>query len=39
TFILMSPINILGELLSKILPQNDDLYLDNIVLAEKVKNV
>lgn len=39
TFILMSPINILGELLSKILPKNDDLYLDNIVLAEKVKNV
>lgn len=38
TFILMSPFNILGELLSKILPKNDDLYLDNIVLAKKVKN-
>ena len=38
TILLMSPFNILGELLSKILPENDDLYLDNIVLARKRKS-
>lgn len=32
---IMSPITISGIILSKILPKNDDLYLDNIVLAEK----
>ena len=37
--ILMAPVNILGLLISKILPKNDDLYLDNIVLAKKVKDV
>jgi SAM-dependent methyltransferase len=37
--ILMAPINIIGLILSKILPKNDDLYLDNIVLAKKVKDV
>jgi SAM-dependent methyltransferase len=31
----MAPITISGIILSKILPNNDDLYLDNIVLAEK----
>lgn len=36
---LMSPINLIGEVLSKILPENDDLYLDNVILAKKVKNV
>lgn len=36
---IMSPINIIGELLSKFLPENDDLYLDNIVLAKKVNNI
>jgi len=35
TILLMSPFNILGELLSRILPKNDDLYLDSIVLAQK----
>jgi SAM-dependent methyltransferase len=37
-FILLfiSPINILGELLGRILPTNNDLYLDNIVLAQKI---
>jgi len=39
TIILMVPVNIVGLLLSKILPKNDDLYLDNIVLAKKVKDV
>ncbi len=38
TFILISPFNILGELLSKILPRNDDLYLDNIVLTKKLRD-
>lgn len=35
TFFLISPFTILGELLSKILPKNDDLYLDNIILFKK----
>ncbi len=33
--ILMSPFNILGELICRILPKNDDLYLDSVVLAKK----
>lgn len=37
TFSLMAPINLLGELFSKILPRNDDLYLDNIILAQKTR--
>jgi len=37
TFVLMAPFNILGELLSKLLPKNDDLYLDNIILAQKTR--
>lgn len=37
--ILMSPVNIIGLAVSKFLPRNNDLYLDNIVLAEKVKDV
>lgn len=39
TLLLMAPINIIGLILSKILTKNNDLYLDNIVLAKKVKNV
>jgi len=35
-FILTFPINLLGLILSKIFPRNEDLYLDNIVLAKKV---
>lgn len=35
----IAPFNILGELLSKILPENNDLYLDNVVLAKKVVHV
>jgi len=38
TLLCMAPFNILGELLSVILPQNEDLYLDNIILAKKVSN-
>lgn len=32
----MSPFNILGSILVKILPKNNDLYLDNIILARKI---
>ena len=39
TFFLMSPINIIGLALSFVLPRNNDLYLDNIVLAKKIKDV
>jgi SAM-dependent methyltransferase len=39
TILIMSPFNILGELLSKILPKNDDLYLDSIVLAQKKSQI
>lgn len=38
TFFCMAPFNILGELLSRLLPGNDDLYLDNVILAKKVSN-
>lgn len=38
TLILMAPVNIVGLILSKILPKNNDLYLDNIILSEKVKD-
>lgn len=34
--IFMSPVNILGQVLYKILPGNADLYLDNVILARKV---
>ncbi len=37
--LLIAPMNIVGLLLSKILPKNNDLYLDNIVLATKVRDV
>ncbi|MCS6956011.1 MAG: class I SAM-dependent methyltransferase [Candidatus Calescibacterium sp.] len=33
------PINLLGLIFSKIFPRNDDLYIDNVVLAKKVKDV
>ena len=39
TLILMAPVNIIGLVLSKILPKNNDLYLDNIVLSKKIKDV
>lgn len=34
--ILNAPFNIMGELFGLILPKNDDLYLDNIIVATKV---
>ena len=34
-----TPFSILGYISSILLPKNDDLYLDNIILAKKVKNV
>jgi SAM-dependent methyltransferase len=37
--LLISPFTMLGILISAVLPSNEDLYLDNIVLARKVKNV
>lgn len=36
--IFMSPFNILGEIFSWITPKNNDLYLDNIVLAKKIND-
>lgn len=39
TFFVMSTITIIGILLSKILPKNNDLYLDNIILAKKNADV
>jgi len=38
TLVMMAPWNIVGELLSKVLPKNDDLYLDNVILARKKMN-
>ena len=38
TVIFISPFNILGTLLKWILPVNNDLYLDNIILCRKVSN-
>ena len=37
TIIIIAPINILGLIISKILPKNEDFYLDNVVLARKIK--
>jgi SAM-dependent methyltransferase len=39
TIFIMFPVNFFGILVAKLLPSNNDLYLDNIILAEKVKNV
>lgn len=35
TLVMMAPWNIIGEVLSRVLPKNNDLYLDNVVLARK----
>ena len=37
--ILISPFTLIGLLLFWIFPKNEDLYLDNVVLARKIKNV
>jgi SAM-dependent methyltransferase len=34
--LLMAPISLLFLLLGKVLPNNDDLYLDNVILAERL---
>jgi SAM-dependent methyltransferase len=39
TLFVSSLISVAGVLLSKILPSNQDLFLDNIILAKKVSNV
>jgi len=39
TVALIAPFNIVGTLLGGMLPRNDDLYLDNVILARKNKNV
>jgi SAM-dependent methyltransferase len=39
TLVVMSSIAILGSCVALILPSNDDLYLDNIVLAKKERDV
>lgn len=38
TILLFSPVNLIGELCALVTPKNDDLYLDNILLAQKVSN-
>ncbi|MBV8252237.1 MAG: class I SAM-dependent methyltransferase [Chitinophaga sp.] len=37
TLLLMFPNNVIGSLIGLIMPRNEDLYLDNIVLFKKVK--
>ncbi|MGO8822764.1 MAG: class I SAM-dependent methyltransferase [Desulfomonilaceae bacterium] len=39
SLVFMAPFNILGEILAAVLPRNPDLYLDNIVLARKIRNL
>lgn len=39
TLLLMAPMNILGLVFSKILPKNNDLYLDNVILAKKINDI
>jgi len=39
TILIMAPANILAIIFSFLLPKNDDMFLDNVVLAEKVGDV
>ena len=39
TFFLFFTINFIGLIFSKILPRNNDLYMENIILAQKVKDL
>jgi hypothetical protein len=39
TLVLMAPFNLLGALLALVTPANPDLYLDNVVLAERRSSV
>jgi|TARA_X000000950_G_C13888972_1_gene650023 SAM-dependent methyltransferase len=38
-FLIIFPINIIGLIVSKILPRNNDMYLSNIILAKKVSDL
>lgn len=38
TFFLLAPFNVLGLILGKVLPSNQDLYLDQIVLAQRIED-
>lgn len=38
-FILVSPSNIVGSILSLILPDDQDFFLDNVILIEKIRNI
>lgn len=38
-FLLAMPVNIIGIILSTIFPKSDDIYLDNVVVAKKVRNI
>ena len=38
-FTMCAVINILGIIISLVLPKNDDLYLDNIILARKLNDI
>jgi hypothetical protein len=38
TILLMAPFSLMGEVLAKVTPRNDDLYLDNVILAKKANN-
>ncbi|HMD14269.1 MAG TPA: methylase, partial [Bacteroidota bacterium] len=37
--VLIAPWNLLGEILSFLLPDNEEIYLDTIILARKIKNL
>lgn len=37
-FLLMLPVNIIGSFFALIFPANNDLYLDNIILAKKIRH-
>jgi SAM-dependent methyltransferase len=35
TIVLMAPVNLIGEVIGRLFPSNDDFYLDNVVVAER----
>ncbi len=39
TLLLVAPVNLIGILVSFLFPNNRDLYLNNIILAQKIKDV
>lgn len=38
-FLLIFSINVIGLIISKIFPRNDDMYLNNVILAKKVRDL